>query len=58
MILTRSETSVQLTYTLGEYREFNHAIVAFRNEITGTLRNEVSLFMARPKNILQSWNRN
>jgi hypothetical protein len=44
MILTRSETSVQLTYTLEEYREFNHAIVTFRNEITSTLRNEVSSF--------------
>jgi hypothetical protein len=49
MILTRSETSVQLTYTLGEYREFNHAIVAFRNEITGTLRNEVSRFHGETK---------
>src|SRR5437660_2459452 len=36
MILTRSDTSVQLTYTLEEYKEFNHAIVAFRNEITRT----------------------
>jgi hypothetical protein len=44
MILSLSETSVQLSYTLDEYREFNQAIVAFRNEITSTLRNEVSCF--------------
>jgi len=40
VILTRTETCVQLTYTLDEYKEFNHVIVAFRNEITTTLRNE------------------
>jgi hypothetical protein len=41
MILSRSETSVQLTYTLEEYKEFNHAIVSFRSEITETLRNQI-----------------
>src|SRR5262245_57786948 len=30
MMLTRSETSIQLTYTPKEYEEFNHALVAFR----------------------------
>lgn len=49
MNLTRSETSVQLTYTLEEYKEFNHAIVAFRNEITCTLKNEVSPFHGETK---------
>lgn len=41
MILTRSETSIQLTYSLEEFKEFNHTLVKFRNEITGTLRNKV-----------------
>ena len=41
VILTRTETCVQLTYTLDEYKEFNHAIVAFRNEITTTLINAI-----------------
>jgi hypothetical protein len=41
VILTRTETCVQLTYTLDEYKEFNRAIVAFRTEINGTLRNEI-----------------
>jgi hypothetical protein len=49
MILTRSETSVQLIYTLDEYREFNRAIVAFRNEITCALRHEVSRFDGETK---------
>jgi hypothetical protein len=41
MIITRSETSIQLTYSPKEYDEFNHAIVAFRREINGTLRNQI-----------------
>ena len=41
MILARSETAIQLTYTLEEYKEFNHAVVAFRSEINSTLRNEI-----------------
>jgi hypothetical protein len=40
VILTRTETCVHLTYTLDEYKEFNHAIAAFGNEIATTLRNE------------------
>jgi hypothetical protein len=35
MILTRSETAIQLTYTLEEYKEFNYATVNFKNELTG-----------------------
>jgi hypothetical protein len=38
MILIRSETSIQLTYTPKEYDEFNHALVAFRRELSTTLR--------------------
>jgi hypothetical protein len=41
MILTRSKTSIQLTYTAEEYNEFNDAALGLRNEIVGTLRNEV-----------------
>jgi hypothetical protein len=42
MILTRSETSIQLTYTPKEYDEFNHALVSFRREINTTLRDRIS----------------
>jgi hypothetical protein len=41
MILTRSEASVQLTYAQEEYKEFNDAVLGLRNEIAGTLRNEI-----------------
>jgi hypothetical protein len=41
MILTRSDTSIQLTYTPKEYDEFNHALVAFRKEINTTLRDQL-----------------
>jgi hypothetical protein len=36
MIIKRSETSTQLTYTPEEYNEFNLATVAFRREINNT----------------------
>jgi hypothetical protein len=38
MILTRNETSIQLTYTPKKYAEFNHALVAFRRELSTRLR--------------------
>ena len=41
MILTRGETSIQLTFTLDEYRQFNTAIVEFRNEVIGTFSNGI-----------------
>jgi hypothetical protein len=37
MILTRNETSIQLTYTPKEHAEFNHAL-AFRRELRGIIR--------------------
>jgi hypothetical protein len=49
MILTRSETSIQLTYTLEEYKEFNYAIVNFRNELAGTLRSEIPNLQGKDK---------
>jgi hypothetical protein len=54
MILSRSETGVQLTYTLEEYKKFNHAIVTFRNEITETLRNEVLDLQGDDKEYLET----
>jgi hypothetical protein len=42
MMLTRSETSIQLIYTPKEYEEFNHALVAFRREINTTLRDQIT----------------
>jgi hypothetical protein len=56
MILTRTETCIQLTYTLEEYKEFNHAIVAFRNEIAGTLRNEIPGLQDEDKEYFETLN--
>jgi hypothetical protein len=56
MILTRTETCIQLTYTLEEYKEFNHAIVAFRNEISGTLRNEIPGLQDEDKEYFETLN--
>jgi hypothetical protein len=56
MILTRTETCIQLTYTLEEYKEFNHAIVAFSNEIAGTLRNEIPALKDEYKEYFETLN--
>jgi hypothetical protein len=42
MILTHSESNVQLTYTLDEHKEFTCTIEAFNREINATLRKEIS----------------
>jgi len=56
MMLTRTETCIQLTYTLEEYKEFNHAIVAFSNEIAGTLRNEIPGLQDEDKEYFETLN--
>jgi hypothetical protein len=49
MILTCSESNVQLTYTFDEQKEFACAIEAFRREINTTLRKEISALRGPPR---------
>ena len=56
MILTRTETSIQLTYTPEEYSEFNHTTIAFRREIDDTLRNQISILYDDDKEYYRTLN--
>lgn len=56
MILTRSEISIQLTYSPEEYNEFNLATAAFRREINNTLRGEISTLDDEDKKYFRTLN--
>ena len=56
MILTRSDTSIHLTYTPTEYEQFNHALVAFRGEINTTLRDQIPLLNNNDKEYFRTLN--